>query len=486
MSVLTSSQTTLDVKLASSTAGRYSLSSSVVTGVAAVTDSMAIIVTGFVLYFLQIVPQNADTLSLYAAAILSVWITTLLLFHYSELYTFESILRPLGSLDRAALSFGSGLLLLLAAAFALKVSDSYSRVWTASFVVFAFVATFALRSAVSIAVKVLARRGVFRRHIIVVGSRTHVDRLVAELRNKADEFISLNAVFVDGPTPTRVSDLAVLGGLEDIAKFVRSFRVDDVVIAMPWSAERRILRLVEQLRELPVNVHLGADFVGLKLNFQDAPGHFGRAPIYTVVGHPMSGWAIALKVAEDYLLATLFLTVAALPMAVIAILIRLDSPGPAIFRQRRLGFNNQVFWIYKFRTMRHNQAPEGKTIQATEDDARVTTIGKALRRTSLDELPQLINVLNGTMSLVGPRPHAIDHNEEYSRSIRGYFGRHRVKPGLTGWAQVNGFRGLTDTPDKMEMRVRYDVFYADNWSLLFDLRIILQTVVVLITGKNAH
>ena len=137
-------------------------------------------------------------------------------------------------------------------------------------------------------------------------------------------------------------------------------------------------------------------------------------------------------------------------MALIALAIKLDGPGPLLFKQKRFGFNNKVFEIYKFRTMRCAPEPEGKTVQAKPSDPRITRIGKFLRRSSLDELPQLFNVLNGTMSLVGPRPHAVDHNEEYAQKIRGYFARHRVKPGMTGWAQVNGFRGETDTPDKME------------------------------------
>jgi putative colanic acid biosynthesis UDP-glucose lipid carrier transferase len=166
--------------------------------------------------------------------------------------------------------------------------------------------------------------------------------------------------------------------------------------------------------------------------------------------------------------------------------VRLDSPGPVIFNQERLGFNNRKFRIYKFRTMHASSVPETRTVQARKADPRVTRIGRFLRRSSLDELPQLLNVLLGNMSLVGPRPHAVDHNEEYSRLIRGYFARHRVKPGITGWAQVNGLRGETDTPEKMEARIRRDVYYTENWSLGFDLHILARTVVVLATGRNAY
>jgi putative colanic acid biosynthesis UDP-glucose lipid carrier transferase len=173
-------------------------------------------------------------------------------------------------------------------------------------------------------------------------------------------------------------------------------------------------------------------------------------------------------------------------MIMIVFAIRLESTGPALFRQPRYGFVNRTFDIYKFRTMRHREAAEEKIVQATRNDPRITRVGRLLRRLSLDELPQIFNVLNGTMSLVGPRPHAVQHNEDYARVIRGYFARHRVKPGMTGWAQVNGFRGEIKTPADMEARVQYDIYYAENWSLLFDLRILAMTAVICLTGRNAY
>jgi len=168
-----------------------------------------------------------------------------------------------------------------------------------------------------------------------------------------------------------------------------------------------------------------------------------------------------------------------------AILIKLDSPGPILFRQQRLGFNNRVFDIYKFRSMTHIETPDARTVQAQAGDTRITRVGRFIRKSSIDELPQLLNVLNGSMSLVGPRPHAVDHNEDYARKIRGYFARHRVKPGITGLAQVKGYRGLTDTLDKMEQRVKYDLEYTETWSPLLDIKILLLTPFAVAGGKNA-
>ena len=170
----------------------------------------------------------------------------------------------------------------------------------------------------------------------------------------------------------------------------------------------------------------------------------------------------------------------------VAAAIRLNSPGPILFRQKRYGFNNQEIVVYKFRSMYHNRPREQGVQQATKNDPRVTSIGRILRSTSLDELPQLFNVLQGNMSMVGPRPHAVEHNEQYAQLIGGYHGRHKVKPGITGWAQINGFRGETDTVDKMRGRVEHDIFYIENWSLWFDIKIMILTALGGWTGKNAY
>jgi Undecaprenyl-phosphate glucose phosphotransferase len=237
---------------------------------------------------------------------------------------------------------------------------------------------------------------------------------------------------------------------------------------------------------MPLNIYLGADIVGFRLELREPASHFGQMPIVGVIGRPLSGWAVLTKAVEDYTLATVATVLLSPVMATVALAVKLTSPGPVLFRQERLGFNNQVFEIYKFRTMRNSACNETKTVQARANDPRVTSIGRFLRRTSLDELPQLFNVLTGSMSLVGPRPHAIDHNEEYGRAIRSYFARHRVKPGITGWAQVNGLRGETETTEKMDARVRHDIKYMENWSLMFDLRILVLTVYIVLTGRNAY
>ncbi|MFO1190220.1 MAG: exopolysaccharide biosynthesis polyprenyl glycosylphosphotransferase [Alphaproteobacteria bacterium] len=241
---------------------------------------------------------------------------------------------------------------------------------------------------------------------------------------------------------------------------------------------------MRRIRTLPVAVKLYPDLVDPEVG--RGFSLVGGLPMLDVYERPLAGWNVIVKTASDWLLA-LVIFMAMLPvMAVIALAVKLDSPGPVLFRQRRYGFNSNEFTTLKFRSMRADAGDESGGPQARRADPRVTAVGRFLRRTSLDELPQLLNVLAGDMALIGPRPHAVAHNRYYADIIDGYLGRHRVRPGITGWAQVNGLRGETDTLEKMRMRVQYDLYYIDNWSLLLDLKILLLTPFVTLVGRNAY
>ncbi|KAF0109630.1 MAG: sugar transferase, partial [Rhodospirillaceae bacterium] len=247
----------------------------------------------------------------------------------------------------------------------------------------------------------------------------------------------------------------------------------------------RIVEIVRRLDELPVNVHLSSDLVAFTLPRAHFTS-FSGIPVLEVIQKPLTGWRIVVKNIEDKIIATVLIMLLSPVLALTALVVRLDSPGPVLFCQPRHGFNNQVLHVYKFRSMYHNRPSEEETPQATRDDPRVTRVGAFIRRTSLDELPQLFNVLEGTMSLVGPRPHAVSHNRFYGELIERYFARHKVKPGITGWAQINGLRGETETQDKMQARVEYDIYYIDNWSLWFDLKIIVKTAKVVLFQETAY
>jgi Undecaprenyl-phosphate glucose phosphotransferase len=465
----------------------FSISSQVVPGLMAALDSTVILSVAGISYLL-LVADHAPESGSYPAAVSFVWLTTILLMNFAGLYDFEPIMRPLAFADKIVVAFATTLLFLLAAAFSLKISTDFSRLWIGCFAISACTATIALRVVASQLLRRLGDMQVFTRNVVVVGAGEQAEKLLSHIQETQPRFVSLLGLFADRPFESTgtFNRYPILGRVEDLPSYVRFNQVNDVIIALPWSADDEITTIMSKLRELPVNVYLGADLVGFRLPFRQPPDHFGELPLVEVMGRPLAGWGVIRKAALDYGLG-LVLTILLLPvMLLIAIAIKLDSRGPVLFRQERFGFVNRVFPIYKFRTMRHEATCAKETVQATRNDPRVTRVGRILRRTSLDELPQLFNVLNGTMSLVGPRPHAVDHNEAYSQMIRGYFARHRVKPGMTGWAQVNGLRGETKSVADMEARVTLDIHYAENWSLLFDLKILAMTAVICLTGGNAY
>jgi Undecaprenyl-phosphate glucose phosphotransferase len=468
--------------------GKLPISSHVMPGLVALLDSVAILSSAVILYVL-LVGDAIDDDEIYIAATAFIWLVNLLLLHFAGLYQFDAILRPLAFADKIILVFVTTFLFLLAAAFSVKISATFSRLWIGSFAIAACIVTFGVRLAAGHLVKRLADVRVFTRNAVVVGIGEQARILLDHLDKSPSRFVSILGVFAERRSDgAGFSGFPVLGAIDEVESYVRDNAIDDVLIALPWSADQQISTLVGRLRELPVNVYLSTDLIGFRLSFRQPPDHFGNIPLVEVMGRPLAGWGAVRKLILDYGLGAI-LTVTLLPvMGLIALAIKLDSEGPVLFRQKRYGFINQVFDIYKFRTMRHMPMPEceGRTMQATRDDPRVTRIGRFLRSMSLDELPQLFNVLNGTMSLVGPRPHAIDHNEEYAKSIRGYFARHRVKPGLTGWAQVNGLRGETKTVEAMEARVRHDIYYVENWSLFFDLQILAMTAIICLARRNAY
>jgi Undecaprenyl-phosphate glucose phosphotransferase len=456
-------------------------------GVVACLDSFSILLAGIVTYLL-LLPYIHGFNGEYIAAILFFGVVCLLCFRYLELYNFQSIIHPRRSIDKLSASFLIAFSVLTIVGFSFKISANYSRLWVACFAASAAISTICTRLVVAKLALRLSDRRMVQRHVVILGQGAQSRRLLGSLQTSGDQFISVVGVFgdynpADGST---LLGVPILGDVADMVTFIRGHPVDDVVISLPWSAEDETMTILDRLRELPVNVYLGADLVGLRLDLRQPPSHFGALPIFEVIGRPMSDWGRAAKRLEDLVIGSIA-TLALMPlMVVIAILIRLDSPGPAIFRQTRLGLNNVPFEIYKFRTMRADAGDATATLQAIRRDPRVTRVGQFLRRTSLDELPQLFNVLHGTMSLVGPRPHAVDHNEAYSQRIRWYFARHRVKPGMTGWAQVNGLRGETATTEKMEARVKYDIYYTENWSILFDLWILARTALIVMSAHNAY
>lgn len=339
----------------------------------------------------------------------------------------------------------------------------------------------------------LTAAGKFDARVAVYGTGRVAERLSQYLSDPAHA-VRLVGVYDDRRSaPQRawagdrsVAGKALAGSLDDLIKRGRDGDIDRIIIALPPSADRRTADLARRLEQLPVSLHvvthIASDLVDQ--GPAHAVSHIGPIGLLDVKHKPLSDWGGHVKTVEDYVIAASALVIFAPVMLLTALAIKLDSNGPVFFKQRRHGVNKRVIEVLKFRTM--TVMEDGADIrQAVAGDVRVTRVGRFLRRTSLDELPQLVNVLRGEMSLIGPRPHALVHDDKFDEMLEGYANRHKVKPGMTGWAQVHGFRGPTETSDKMRGRVDHDLWYIDNWSLWLDLRILAKTVVVGFKQKNA-
>ena len=424
---------------------------------------------------------------LYSVAIIVAVLLTAIYMHMGKIYVFAHLERFAQHLGRLSMCWTAVILTLIALAYFTQTSIGFSRSFILGWFALSFAGFILLRLVVLLQIDRWRRARRLSLNVAVVGAGEVGQHLVRQLREAGESEYRVVGVFDDRQerVPSEIEGVRVLGTIDDLTRFIRKHTIDEVLVALPWRATSNLEEIVKRLKMAPVNVKLCPDYVGWSLparGFQSLAG----IPMLSVLERPLSGWNLVLKNIEDRVLASLLL-VALLPLfALVALMIKLDSSGPVLFRQRRYGFNNNQITVFKFRTMWNDQADDRLVPQARRNDPRVTRVGAFLRRTSLDELPQLINVLRGEMSLVGPRPHAVAHNEQYAHVIDDYLSRHRVKPGITGWAQVNGLRGETDTPDKMRRRVQYDLYYIDNWSLYLDFKILALTPFVGLVNKNAY
>lgn len=331
-----------------------------------------------------------------------------------------------------------------------------------------------------------ASRPESRRSAIVIGGGelgVKVARALSGLEDRNVDFLG----YFDDRVDDRLHESAAantLGGLKDVASFVRQRGVHEVFITLPLGSQPRIVELLDQLQGTTASLFFVPDVFGIGIiqgRLQDMNG----VPVVGICETPFTGTNELVKRFSDVVLASIILVLIAPVMLALAIGVKLSSPGPIVFKQRRNGLDGNEIIVYKFRSM--TTMDNGPVVlQAKPNDPRLTPFGAFIRRTSLDELPQFINVLQGRMSIVGPRPHAVAHNEEYRQLIKAYMVRHKVKPGITGWAQVNGYRGETETIEKMQARVEYDLEYLRNWSLALDLQIIIRTIRVAFFNSNAY
>lgn len=389
---------------------------------------------------------------------------------------------------RVLTAWAATAMFMLTMGFLFKISDTYSRAWGILWFFGGGLALCLVRAGGTLWLRRLKRRGVFNQRVAIFGAGPQGHRLAHYILGNQKLTIDLLGFF-DDRSDERLEDseddVALNGNLEGLLQAIRLGLVDQVIVALPWSAEARLQEVVGRLAVTPIRIRLAPDLASFA--FAQRPlVMLGDLPVMTLFERPISGLDQIIKKVEDSVLGILFTVVLAPVLLLVAIAIKLDSKGPIFFRQPREGFNNRKFHIWKFRSMYQDMAEVDAITQAQRGDPRVTRVGRFLRRTSLDELPQLFNVISGEMSLVGPRPHAASTragDRLFGEVVATYAARHKVKPGMTGWAQVSGWRGETDTEEKLVRRLEHDLYYIENWSVLFDLYILLRTLPSLLSSR---
>ncbi|MGI9437681.1 MAG: undecaprenyl-phosphate glucose phosphotransferase [Geminicoccaceae bacterium] len=475
------------------TAGHYRrdwLLPAVVVGILRLSDALIVILAALAAYATRFRDFNdLGTFQIYGCVIAV--LLTINIFQLAGLYNFNRLTDLYGQSTRLLGCWALVMVGLLALGVLAKISlVASSRLWVGMWFVYGFFGLFSVRLLLRYQINRWQEVGRLSRNVAVVGVGPHGKRLIDHMVRQGNKAERVVGVFDDQAIGSEgrehVGGFPVMGDLRDLVQASRRSMIDQVIVALPCSAEQRILDVMKTLRSLPIDVRLCPDMIGFHLPDRSV-SHVGGVPLLNVFEKPLSGWGLILKGLEDRFLAAVILFLISPLLMLIAAFIKLDSRGPVLFRQKRYGFNNEVIEVLKFRSMYTDRCSVDSDVpQATKLDPRVTRVGRFLRRTSLDELPQFVNVIKGSMSIVGPRPHAVAHNEQYAGVIDEYLARHRVKPGITGWAQVNGLRGETETLEKMQQRVRYDLYYIENWSLLFDLRIIFRTLFVGFSDPNAY
>ncbi len=453
------------------------LSSAVITGVAQLVEALLLAGLGLAIYQLYVVGDNAP---LYTATILGATVLANILFNMARSHSIAVYRTRVQQSGRVLAAWSLVFVAITVLAFLFKASDQVSRVWMVSWFASGAVVLVIYRMSLRVLVKRWTRDGRLKRRTVIVGGGADAEKLIRAIHESADNDIDLVGLFddrVDERSPAIVADCPKLGTVKQLIEFARRTRLDLVIVSMPLSAEKRVLQMFKRLWVLPVDIRLSAHMSQLRFS-RSAYSYIGKLAMFDMANRPISDWNLIYKWLFDRVVALSALLVLGPVMIVTAILIKLESRGPVLFRQNRHGFNNELINIYKFRSMYADQQDAAASKLVTKNDARVTRVGRFIRKTSIDELPQLFNVLKGELSIVGPRPHALQAkaaNTLYHEAVDGYFARHRVKPGMTGWAQIHGWRGETDTLDKIMQRVNHDLYYIENWSPMFDIYIVFMT-----------
>lgn len=433
--------------------------------------------------------ENPDAAAIIGFLALEIAFLSILAMRSLGLYEPRALLDAVknAALSLAASYVAGGALFMLASNTVLPMRGNWLAYWFALLTIH-FMLT---RGLAALWAKPIAARGQFRKRIAIVGGGKAAEDAIQALETSADIDIEIVGMFddrYDSRSPEAIRLHRKIGKIAELAEYARTQRVDLIIAAIPMSAEARLLHILKRLWELPVDIRISGQSSSLKLSPR-AYTYLGKLPLLSVFDRPLSAWGSFLKAAMDRVLAVIAIILLSPLMLGAALAVRFESEGPVIFKQKRYGFNNELIEIYKFRSMYTDMSDATAVRLVTKDDPRVTRVGRIIRKTSIDELPQLFNVLTGQLSIVGPRPHATQAKAAealYEQVVDGYFARHKVKPGITGWAQIKGWRGETDTREKIEQRVKHDLEYIDRWSLAFDLYIMLKTPFALLKTQNAY
>jgi Undecaprenyl-phosphate glucose phosphotransferase len=463
----------------------------VLAGAVRMIEFALVALAGLAIYYFYIVPREGFAWY-YFAAIGGIAMLAMLAFQAADIYQVEAFRGHEKQYMRLASAWSIVFLIAISISFFSKTGDQFSRAWLGSFYVIGLGVLVGFRRLLFLMVRRWTREGRLTRRTAIVGSGEMGANLVTSLCAQKDSGVEIIGVFDDrgdDRTSAYCAGKRKLGTVDDLVEFGRRTRLDLVIFSLPITAETRILQMLKKLWVLPVDIRLAAHTN--KLHFRPRSySYLGRVPMIDVLDRPIADWDVVMKWLFDKIVGGLLLLIAAPVMVVVALAIKLDSPGPVFFRQKRYGFNNESIDVLKFRSLRVEKSDPLAQTSVTKNDPRVTRVGRFIRRTSLDEVPQLINVvIKGNLSLVGPRPLAVSQrfqNQLFNEAVDGYFARHRVKPGITGWAQINGLRGEITSQDKIQQRVNHDLYYIENWSLLFDLYILARTPLALLHTENAY
>ncbi len=427
----------------------------------------------------------------YLTSFIAVAAFTVISFELMGLYTPLAFASYIRHLPRVLLGWTMALVIYAAAVFFLKAGAEFSRAWLALWFVTGSAFLITGRTILAAYVRIWAREGRLYRRAVLYGVSDVTKSVINDLEADSDSDVRITGIFDDrgdARAEKDIKDYPRRGGLGDLEIFCRETRVDLVIVALPVAGEARLAQVVDKISVLPADIKLPARATAVRFSPRTY-SHVGSVAMIDLYDKPIANWDTVSKWAFDKVIGGLALLLLAPLMACIAVAIKATSKGPALFRQKRYGFNNELIEVFKFRSMFTDRCDADANTLVTKHDPRVTPIGRFIRKTSIDELPQLFNVLLGNLSLVGPRPHAVKAkagDQLYDKAVEGYFARHKVKPGITGWAQINGWRGETDTTVKIENRVTHDLYYIENWSLLFDLYILLKTPTSLLNNENAY